>query len=137
MNQPNPETPGLELPPPVAEPAPGGPNPGETAPATPERTAGAETAPTTGQRAAPSMIPLPTPPPMPAAGQPVAVSPTTPTAALTDEDDGDLIEKEWVNKAKQIVERTRNDPHKQSEELTVFKAGYMKKHYDKTIKVNK
>ena len=51
-------------------------------------------------------------------------------------DDGDLIEKEWVEKAKQIVDKTRDDPHKQSEELTVFKADYMKKRYNKDIKVD-
>jgi hypothetical protein len=50
-------------------------------------------------------------------------------------DDTDLIEKEWVNKAKQIVEQTKDDPYKQSEELTVFKADYMKKRYNRTIKL--
>jgi hypothetical protein len=52
-------------------------------------------------------------------------------------DDGDLIEKEWVNKAKQIVEKNRNDPHKQSEQLTAFRADYMKKHFNKDIKQDK
>ena len=52
-------------------------------------------------------------------------------------DDGDLIEKEWVSKAKQIVEKNRNDPYKQSEELTMFRADYMKKRYNKNIKVDK
>lgn len=52
-------------------------------------------------------------------------------------DDGDLIEKEWVHKAKQIVDRNRNDPYKQSEELTAFRADYMKKRYNKDIKVDK
>ena len=49
-------------------------------------------------------------------------------------DDGDLIEKEWVNKAKAIVERTREDPYKQSEELTLLKADYLQKRYNKTLK---
>jgi len=51
-------------------------------------------------------------------------------------DDGDLIEKEWVSKARQIVERNRNDPRKQSDELTAFKADYMKKRYNKDIKLD-
>jgi hypothetical protein len=51
--------------------------------------------------------------------------------------DDDLIEKEWVDKAKAIVERTRDDPYKQSEEMTLMKADYMKKRYNKTIKVEK
>ena len=52
-------------------------------------------------------------------------------------DDGDLIEKEWVEKAKQIVEKNRDDPYKQSEELNVFRADYMKQRYNKDIKVDK
>ena len=79
------------------------------------------------------MIPLPTPSPslaMPNDSQAVA-------GATLPADDGDLIEKEWVIKAKQIIERTRNDPYQQSEDLTLFKADYMKKRYGKTIKVNR
>jgi hypothetical protein len=50
--------------------------------------------------------------------------------------DKDLIEKEWVTKAKAIVERTRDDPYKQSEDLTNLKADYMKREFNKTIKLN-
>lgn len=50
-------------------------------------------------------------------------------------DDNDLIEKEWVDKAKHIVEQTRDDPHKQSQEINKFKAGYMKKRYNKDLKI--
>lgn len=49
-------------------------------------------------------------------------------------DDGDLIEKEWVNKAKSIVEKTKDDPYKQSEELKVLKSDYLQKRYNKTLK---
>jgi len=56
------------------------------------------------------------------------------TASLITDDD--WIEKEWVNKAKQIVEQTRDDPYRQSEDLTVFKADYIQKHYGKTIKIS-
>lgn len=62
---------------------------------------------------------------------------TTPPLAAAPPDDQDLIEKEWVNKAKAIVDHTRNDPHKQAEELTLFRADYMKKRYDKHIKLSK
>ncbi len=51
-------------------------------------------------------------------------------------DDTDLIEKEWVVKAKQIVERTRDDPHRQNKEINRFKADYMKKRYNRDIKVS-
>lgn len=48
-------------------------------------------------------------------------------------DDGDIIEKEWVDKAKEIVGRTRQDPYKQARELHRFKAEYLRKRYNKTI----
>jgi hypothetical protein len=48
-------------------------------------------------------------------------------------DDGDVIEKEWVLKAKQIVDQTKQDPHKQTKELHKFRAEYMKKRYNKVI----
>ena len=41
-------------------------------------------------------------------------------------EDVDLIEKEWVNKAKDIVAKTKNDPNKQNIELNKFKADYLK-----------
>ena len=105
----------------------------EQAPAIAESAAGV-TAPAS---AVPALIPLPTPSGLPAAAPPDDVSATTQAGGLQIADDGDLIEKEWVNKAKAIVERTREDPHKQNEELTVFKADYMQKRYNKTVKLNK
>jgi hypothetical protein len=50
-------------------------------------------------------------------------------------DDVDVIEKEWVEKAKQIVAKTRDDPHSQSKEINIFKHDYMKKRYGKEIKL--
>lgn len=47
--------------------------------------------------------------------------------------DSDLIEKEWVLKAKQIVEKTAEDPFAQSEELGKMKSEYLKKRYNKDI----
>lgn len=47
--------------------------------------------------------------------------------------DSDLIEKEWVIKAKQIVEHTAEDPFLQQQELSKIKADYMKKRYNKDI----
>ena len=51
-------------------------------------------------------------------------------------EDNDLIEREWVEKAKAIVERTREDPHLQNKEINRFKADYLNKRYKKVIKVN-
>jgi hypothetical protein len=50
-------------------------------------------------------------------------------------DDSDLIEKEWVLKAKEIVMRTRHDPYQQNKEVERVKADYMKKRYNKDIRV--
>ncbi len=52
-------------------------------------------------------------------------------------DDGDLIEKEWVEKAKIIVSKTKNDPYTQTNEVNRFKADYMKRRYNKDIKLTK
>lgn len=52
-------------------------------------------------------------------------------------DDTDLIEKEWVEKAKQLVDKTKNDPYVQNKEMSKFKATYIKKRYNKDIKLNK
>jgi hypothetical protein len=62
-------------------------------------------------------------------GQPVV--PGMPIIA----DDADLIEKEWVLKAKEIVARTRQDPYEQNKEVERMKADYMKKRYNKDIKI--
>lgn len=51
-------------------------------------------------------------------------------------DDADLIEKEWVEKAKQIVEQTKNDPYLQNQEMNKIKADYMKKRYNKDLKLS-
>ncbi len=52
-------------------------------------------------------------------------------------DDADVIEKEWVDKAKQIVARTQGDPHAKSNELTGLKKEYIQKRYGKTIAIPK
>lgn len=79
----------------------------------------------------------------PAAVIPITpVMPATPIAPTTNNtttpavaDDVDVIEKEWVEKAKQIVAKTKSDPHLQSTELTIFKHDYMKKRYGKELKL--
>jgi hypothetical protein len=139
MNPSNKEASGLQSPPAMAEQATPVADSGEKAPGSAEQPAvTTEKAPVMRPAAAPpvSTIPLPLPRPIPVAAQPGDVSATTQVSTLLANADSDLIEKEWVDKAKQIVERTRDDPYKQSEELTVFKADYMKKRYGKTIKVS-
>lgn len=108
-------------------------------------------APVDGQAPVPP-VPQLSPPPSPSTANPVATiplpatptspttvaqpaSPVSPAAGLQVADDKDVIEPEWVHKAKAIVLTTRDDPYKQSEELTAFKADYMQKRYNKTVKL--
>ncbi len=134
MNPPNNEVPSIELPSPVTEqPSNAANSPEQASPGTPSTQNTPQTV-----VLMPPTIPLPMSPGTPVI--PIKNDATVATSAPSLQqlsDDGDLIEKEWVNKAKEIVERNRNDPYKQSEELTVFRADYMKKHYNKTIKLNK
>lgn len=78
-------------------------------------------------------------------GQPVAApvlqhAPIAPIAPVTgipvSADDVDLIEKEWVEKAKEIVDRTQGDPYAQSKQLSQMKAEYIKKRYNRDLKVS-
>lgn len=79
-----------------------------------------------------------TPPPMP------AIVSADDTAGLSKDDtnptiaaDDDLIEKEWVEKAKQVVAETRNDPHAQDAAVGRLQADYLKKRYGKIIATSK
>lgn len=49
-------------------------------------------------------------------------------------DDVDVIEKEWVDKAKKIVDSTKSDPHEQEKQVGKLQADYMLKRYNKQIK---
>ncbi len=97
------------------------------------------------ERSASEVAPLPPPlsavPPVPsiAAPSPAVPAPALPTQAQLDDlaaDDNDLIEKEWVTKAKAIVDSTRTNPHEQNKQINKVKADYIKKRYNKDIKVS-
>ncbi len=49
-------------------------------------------------------------------------------------DDGDLIEKDWIAKIKQIIGTTQHDPYQQSRQFTQLKVDYLQKRYGKIIK---
>ena len=85
----------------------------------------------------------------PTAGSSISVHPIAPTPSSTAQsssmpvmddsnpqvaEDSDLIEQEWVDKAKAIVEHTKSDPYKQNVEMNKMKADYIKKRYGKDIK---
>jgi hypothetical protein len=67
----------------------------------------------------------------PTSQPPAQTHPAAPSIA----DDNDLIEKEWVQKAKQIVAATKDDPYTQNKEISRFKADYLKKRYNKDVKL--
>lgn len=132
-----PNVPSFEMPPPPA----GGP-------AAPEKSReqgieqggpakeAAPRAPAQAQPPAPAM-PLP-------ADDSLAAAPPPPPPVLThappaDDSpaaDTDRIEKEWVEKAKNIVAQSRDDPYKQKNQLDRVKADYIQKRFKKTIKVD-
>lgn len=57
------------------------------------------------------------------------ITASTPSIA----DDADLIEKEWVEKAKEIVEKTRDNPFLQNKAISEIKVDYIKKRYNKDV----
>lgn len=83
--------------------------------------------------------PAPPPPPMvaPVVPMPVPVQPvqqqaaddTNPPVAADD----DLIEKEWVDKAKKIIAETKDDPYAREREVSRLQADYLRKRYGKEL----
>lgn len=51
-------------------------------------------------------------------------------------EDKDDIEKEWISKAKRIVEQTKSDPYLQERAVSRLQADYMKKRFNKDIKLS-
>ena len=51
-------------------------------------------------------------------------------------DDTERIEREWVDKVKNIIAHTQDDPHLQKEQMSRIKAEYIQKRFNKTIKTD-
>jgi hypothetical protein len=47
--------------------------------------------------------------------------------------DEDLIEREWVDKAKKVIADTKHDPYLQEQEVSKLQADYLKKRYGKIV----
>jgi len=77
--------------------------------------------------------------PLPHAQTPTTIVVTTPlttTDTGLSAQDSDLIEKEWVEKAKDIVAQTQDDPYHQKKEISKVKAEYIHKRFNKTVKTD-
>lgn len=51
-------------------------------------------------------------------------------------DDIDVIEKAWIERAKHIVDQTSSDPYEQQKMISKMKAEYIKKRFNKDIKIS-
>ncbi|MDN5819389.1 MAG: hypothetical protein L0H38_01425 [bacterium] len=47
--------------------------------------------------------------------------------------DDDLIEKEWVDKAKKILASTRDDPYRRERDVVMLQQEYLKKRYGRAL----
>jgi hypothetical protein len=61
--------------------------------------------------------------------QTTAVDDTMPLVA----NDDDLIEREWVDKAKQIIVATKDDPYRREQEVGKLQADYLRKRYGREL----
>lgn len=125
------ETPNFEADLPTPETDQGQEKTAETSPARPEQAA-----------KQPSQPALPTvPDDIPVADQPVIGMPQdintpVPAAPTATAAEPDRIEKEWVDKVKNIVAKTREDPYLQKDQMSKVKAQYIQKRFNKTIKTD-
>lgn len=60
---------------------------------------------------------------------PLIINDDTPLIA----NDDDLIEKDWVDKAKKIVAETKEDPYRQEESISKLQVDYIKKRYGRKL----
>lgn len=69
-------------------------------------------------------------PPLPTPVAPVVQSTDDNPAIAGDED---VIEKEWVDKAKKIILETKDDPYKRTERVNELQKDYLRKRYSKEL----
>lgn len=97
--------------------------------ATPERAPEQSNASQAALNAQPIPITLPAPVPVQDDTAQAQVADDMPAVA----GDDDLIEKEWVDKAKQIISETRDDPAAREKQVGRLQADYLKKRYGKEL----
>ncbi|MDQ5932709.1 MAG: hypothetical protein QG649_794 [Patescibacteria group bacterium] len=97
--------------------------------ASPERAAEQSAQAQAAIAAQPGAATLPTPIPVPDDTAQGTVADDLPSVAADD----DLIEKEWVDKAKQIISQTHDDPAAREKQVGRLQADYLKKRYGKSL----
>lgn len=98
-----------------------------------------KSAPQPGSTAVPDISQIPQTPvkvPDDATGQPAQTGAVSPSTKGLKAGDADLIEKEWVHRAKNIIQQTHDDPHRQKSEMSKVKADYIQKRFKKAIKTD-
>ena len=85
----------------------------------------------------------PSPPPVslpsPVVAVPVPTSDDTddPSTLVSDSpdiaSDDELIEKEWVNKAKKVIAETKDDPYRREQEVSRLQSDYLLKRYGREL----
>lgn len=89
------------------------------------------------QPSAPQHVPVPMQPSV-QLPTPVITDDQTQSAQPVSDDiasaaDEDLIEKEWVDKAKRVIAETKDDPYRQEREVSKLQADYLMKRYGKAL----
>lgn len=75
---------------------------------------------------------------LPVLPQPVPAAQTSDSSSILSDvpavaNDDDLIEKEWVDKAKKIIEDTKDDPYKREQAVSQLQKEYLFKRYGKEL----
>ncbi len=89
-----------------------------------------------GETTAPAASPvLPTPVavPLPIQGSDDAATQAVVSDTPLVANDDDLIEREWVDKAKKIIVQTKDDPYRREQEVSKLQADYLLKRYGKEL----
>lgn len=76
------------------------------------------------------MPPVVTPVAPPPADDPDPAQATSSPMVAADED---LIEKEWVDKAKEIIDQTKDDPFTRTAKVNALQRDYLQKRYGKVV----
>lgn len=79
----------------------------------------------------------PVAPPIPVAialpGDDATTTPRPVSGSPTVANDDELIETEWVNKAKKVIAETKDDPYRREQEVSRLQADYLAKRYGREL----